>query len=114
MDDQREHRRAFLVAALLALVGVVVLAWAMPRYNAGVGWNYQLDRPQAIGRAHAEAARLGLDTRNWLPRLNATANPTTAHYLSLSTRRAETSLLSPITTTVMLVEPAQRKQSYSV
>lgn len=114
MDDQREQRKAFLVPLLLALAGAVVLAWAMPRYNAGVGWNYQLDRPQAIARAHAEAARLGLDTRNWLPRLKATANPTTAYYLSLSTRRAETSLLSPVTTTVMLVEPAQRKQSYSV
>ncbi|HVF51703.1 MAG TPA: hypothetical protein VNA19_16585, partial [Pyrinomonadaceae bacterium] len=114
MDDKREQRSPFPVLFLLALAGVVVLAWAMPRYDAGTRWDYKLDRSQAIARAHAEAARLGLDTRNWLPRLNATANPTTEYYLTLQPRRAETSLLSPVTTTVMLVEPAQQKQSYSV
>lgn len=107
-------RRHFLVLFLLAAFGYVALAALAPRLNPSLRWGYSLDREAAVTRARECARSRGLDASRWEAYVTADRNRRTDYYLSRHARRPELRLLSPIITSVRLIEPGGERRSFKV
>nr|MBA3440370.1 hypothetical protein [Pyrinomonadaceae bacterium] len=102
-------RRHFLVVFVLAAFGYVALALLAPRLNPSVRWKYSLDREAAVRRAREAARARGIDASGWEAYATARHEGRTDYYLARHARRPELRLLSPVTTSVRLVEPGGQK-----
>ncbi|MEJ7616234.1 MAG: hypothetical protein WKF30_04510 [Pyrinomonadaceae bacterium] len=98
-------RRRLALILLLAASGYFVFALLVPRFHPSAAWRYQMGRREAVARGREAAQRLyGIDVSGWATRLTAEHQAEIEYYLARSGARAETSRLSPITTSVLFVE----------
>lgn len=108
-------QRRIALMLLLAASGYLVFALLVPRFHPSAAWRYQLSRSEAVVRGREAAQRLyGVDVSGWATRLRAEHQSQIEYYLVRRGRRAETSLLSPITTSVLFVENSGQERRVRV
>ena len=107
--------RRLIVPLTLAALGYAALLLLAQRFDASAGWRYQLDRPTAVARAREAAAGFyGIDATGWEAWLSADHQEQHDFYLRRYGSREGVPFITPVRTTVLLVEPAGERRRVRV
>lgn len=107
--------RRLIIPLLLGLLGYAALVPLARRFDLSAGWGNRLDRGAAAARAReAAAAFYGVDTAGWEATFKAEYQKQADYYLQRYAPRVDTSLITPVKTTVVLVEPAGERRRIRV